>query len=143
MTDAAALLHRQRRVFHARENGAEVVLDLAEHKAVEQGDAAPGAGAGEDASRRQEAEIGDGVVEARGPLIAHFLPPFSVNAAARATRQKVSSSDASIAAPSGDFRRYLRSQMSREMGAENSASLRIGASCCSAHKYGSERVQSQ
>ena len=58
-----------------------------------------------------------------------FLPPFSAVAAARATRQKVSSSDESALPPSVLFRRYLRSHISREMGAENSASSGIGASC--------------
>ena len=72
-----------------------------------------------------------------------FLPPFSAAAAARATRQNVSSSDESESPPSTFFRRYLMSHISREMGAENSASSRIGASCSSARKYGVEAAQSQ
>ena len=71
--DPAALLHGQRGILHALEDGAQVVVDLAEHEAVEQGDVAACAGAGEDAAGRQEAEIGDGGVEALGPLLARLL----------------------------------------------------------------------
>ena len=59
MADAAALLHRQCGLFHALENGRKVVLDLAQHKAVEQRDPSVGAGPGQNAARRQKTEIGD------------------------------------------------------------------------------------
>ena len=65
---------------------------------------------------------------------AHFsrarLPPFSGAAAARATRQKVSSSVASMGAPSGRLKRYLRSQISCEIWAEKSGSVVIGGPLC-------------
>ena len=73
MPDPAALLHGQRSILHALEDGAEIVLDLAQHEAVEQRDVATGAGAGEDAAGRQEPEIGDGTVEALCPLLARLL----------------------------------------------------------------------
>ena len=143
MPDTAALLHGQRGILDARENGAEVVVDLAEHKAVEKGNGAARTGAGEDTPGRQEAEVGHGAVEALGPLLACFLTALLAAAAARATRQNVSSSENSALPPSALLRRYLRSHISREMGAENSASSRMGASCCSAREYGVEEAQSQ
>ena len=73
MPDAAALLHGQRGILDAREDGAEIVVDRAEHEAVEEGDGAPRAGAGEDTACRQEAEVGHGAVEALGPLLAGLL----------------------------------------------------------------------
>ena len=63
----------------------------AHDEAVEQRDVAARAGAGEDAAGRQEAEIGHSLVEARAHFSRAFLPPFSAAAAARATRQNVSS----------------------------------------------------
>ena len=53
------------------------------------------------------------------------LPPFSGAAAARATRQNVSSAVASMGVPSSPLKRYLRSQISAEIGAGNSNSVGI------------------
>ena len=95
VADAAALLHGQRGFLHVVEDGAEVVLDRPMHEAVEQRHRAARAGAGEDAAAGQEAEVADGVMEARAHFSCARLPPFSRAAAARATRQNVSSSVAS------------------------------------------------
>ncbi len=67
IADAAALLHRQRRFAQMRKDPAHVVRDGAHHKAVEQRDRAGAAGAGDDAARRQELEIGHRRVEPLGP----------------------------------------------------------------------------
>ena len=57
VADAAALLHGQRRLLQMLEDPGHVVRDVAHDEAVEQGDPAPGAGAGEDAAGGQELEI--------------------------------------------------------------------------------------
>jgi hypothetical protein len=60
---------------------------------------------------------------------AHFsctrFPPFSTLAAARATRQKVSSRLASAAISAEPEKRYLRAQISREIGARNGADVSV------------------
>ena len=65
----------------------------------------------------------DRAVTAAGKAFAHWsrtrLPPFSTDAAARATRQKVSSKVTSTGAPPAAFRRYLASQISSEIRAGN------------------------
>jgi hypothetical protein len=53
-TDAAALLHGQRRFAQVLENAVEIVRYRAHHEAIEQRDRAAGAGAGDDAARWQE-----------------------------------------------------------------------------------------
>ena len=73
MADAAALLHGERGFLDVVEDGAEVVLDAAHHEAIEEGDVAARAGAGQDASRRQEGEIGHGLGEGLLPALAGAL----------------------------------------------------------------------
>jgi hypothetical protein len=68
VADAAALLHGQRGLAQVTEDAAEVVLDVAHDKAVEQGHTAPGAGAGQNPSRRHEAEIFERLVERHLPF---------------------------------------------------------------------------
>ena len=57
VADAAALLHGQRRLLQLAEDAGHIVRDRAHDEAVEQGDVARRAGAGEDAPGRHEAEI--------------------------------------------------------------------------------------
>ena len=70
---AAALLHRQRGFAQVTEYAAEIVLDVAHHKAVEQRHAAPSAGARQDPSRRQETEIFEHLVERHLPSLPVIL----------------------------------------------------------------------
>ena len=67
VADAAALLHRQRRLAQMRKDPAHVVGDRAHDKAVEQRHRAAAAGAGDDTPRRQELEIGHRRVKPLGP----------------------------------------------------------------------------
>jgi hypothetical protein len=71
--DAAALLHRQRRFFHVLEDGAKIIVDAAHHKAVEERHLPIGAGPGDDAPRRQEAEVGERRKIAFRPALARAL----------------------------------------------------------------------
>src|SRR5580704_12590771 len=73
VADAAALLHRQRGFAQVTEYAAEIVLDVAHHKAVEQRRAAPSAGARQDPSRRKEAEIFEHLVERHLPSLRVIL----------------------------------------------------------------------
>ena len=67
VADAAALLHGERGFLDVVEDGAEVVLDAAHHEAIEQRDVATGAGAGQDATGRQEGEVRHGLGEGLAP----------------------------------------------------------------------------
>ena len=67
VADAAALLHGQRGFLEMLEDARHVVGNDAHDEAVEQRHRAPGAGAGEDAPGRQEAEIGHRLAEAVPP----------------------------------------------------------------------------
>ncbi len=71
VTDAAALLHGQRGFAQMGEDPGHVVRHGAHDEAVEERDAAPAAGAGDDAPGGQEAEAFERLAEARGPLRAH------------------------------------------------------------------------
>ena len=73
VADAAALLHGERGFLDVVEDGAEVVLDGAHDEAVEERDGAPRAGAGEDAARGQEGEVGHRRGEGFGPARAGAL----------------------------------------------------------------------
>ena len=73
IADAAALLHRQRRLAQMGENAAHVVGDRPHHKAVEQGDLAPGAGAGDDPPGRQKLKIAHRRVKPLGPALGVFF----------------------------------------------------------------------
>ena len=88
VADAAALLHRQRRFAQMREDAVHVVGDGAHDEAVEEGDVAAGAGAGQDAARRQELEIGERLVEPLGPESRDRAraPPARSRPAARCPR---------------------------------------------------------
>ena len=63
VADAAALLHGERGFLQMLEDRRHVVADRPHHEAVEERDLPLGAGAGEDAARRQEAEALERVVE--------------------------------------------------------------------------------
>ena len=63
VADAAALLHGQRGFFQILEDAGHVVGDVPHDEAIEEGDLAAGAGPGQDAARRQEAEIGQSLVK--------------------------------------------------------------------------------
>ena len=69
---AAALLHRHRGFAQMAENAREGVGDGAHDKAVEQSHRAIGTGAGEDASGRDEAEIGQRCGETVLPIAAQL-----------------------------------------------------------------------
>ena len=97
VADAAALLHRQRAFAQRAEDAVERIVDRAHHEAVEERDAAPGAGAGEDAAAGKETEIRERIGEAALPT-----PPVasgSAAASARATRAQVASIEGSAAPP--------------------------------------------
>ena len=68
VADAATLLHGQRGLAQMIENAAEVVGDVAHDEAIEQGHAPVGAGARQDAARRQEPEVLQRLVEGLLPL---------------------------------------------------------------------------
>ena len=68
--DAAALLHRQRRLAQRGEDAVERVLDRAHHEAVEQRHAARGACTGEDPTTGQEPEVVEHLAEATCPVPA-------------------------------------------------------------------------
>ena len=75
IADAAALLQGQRRFAQGGKNSVHRIGDGAHHKAVEQGDAAPGAGARQDASGGKEFVARQRVGEflgARDPLVGRF-----------------------------------------------------------------------
>ena len=114
VADAAALLHRQRRLAQMAEDAGHVVRDRPHDEAVEEGDVAAGAGAGDDPARRQELEIGERRGKARRPMRpdrARARP-----APSRPARQ-VSSMVLSTAAPSGPLSRYFMSQICCEIEA--------------------------
>ena len=67
VTDTAPLLHGQRGLAQMGEDAGHVVRDRPHHEAVEEGDAAPGAGPGQYPSRGQKLEISQGFIEALGP----------------------------------------------------------------------------
>ena len=73
IADAAALLHGQRRLAQLGENPGHVVGHGAHDEAVEEGDVAPGPGAGDDSPGRQEAEILQRLVESLRPQGGVFL----------------------------------------------------------------------
>ena len=72
VADAAALLQRQRRLAQMGEDAAHVVGDGAHDEAVEERDAAVGAGARQDSPCRQEAIAGQGFGERQRPFAALF-----------------------------------------------------------------------
>jgi hypothetical protein len=109
----AALLHRQCCFTQVTENAAEVVLDVAHDKAIEQGHAAPSAGAGRDPSRRQEAEIFERLVERHLPL---FWVTLCGRERAGDAAPAVLYRDVDRGAVVG-LNRYLASQICREIGA--------------------------
>ena len=67
VADAAALLHRQRRLAQMGEDAGHVVRNRAHDEAVEEGDVAPAAGPGKDASGRQKLEVSQRLGKAAGP----------------------------------------------------------------------------
>ena len=67
VADAAALLHRQRGLAQMGEDPAHIVRDRPHHKAVEQRHRPAAARTGDDASCRQEFEIGHRRVKSLGP----------------------------------------------------------------------------
>ena len=87
-----------------------------------------GAGAGEDAAGRQEAEILQRLVERRFPASPGSA---SACASARATRRQLSSIVRSTGVPSASFSRYFASQICREIGAALArAELAWGSHSC-------------
>ena len=76
MTDSAARLQRERRLAHLVENGAEIIVDAAHDKAIEQRDGAAGAGTRQNASTRQKSEICHGAGECLRPALANFSATF-------------------------------------------------------------------
>ena len=101
-----------------------VVLDAAHDEAVEQRDAAAGAGAGQDATGRQEGEIRQGLGEGLLPALAGALG--SASATAAATRVQVSSRVRSTALPSVPLRRYFMSQICWEIPGRGGSWRRMG-----------------
>ena len=75
VTDAAALLHGQRRFAQMGEDAVERIRDRAHHKTVEQGDIAAGAGARQNPPCRQKAVTGQRTGEDARPFGA-FLRYF-------------------------------------------------------------------
>src|ERR1700737_1986565 len=67
VTDAAALLHRQRRLAQMGKDPAHVVRDRSHHKAIEQSYQPAAAGTGDDPPRRQEFEIGHRRIKSLAP----------------------------------------------------------------------------
>ncbi len=67
ISDAAALLHGQRRLAERVEDARHIVRDIAHDKAVKQGDVPVGACAGDNAPGRQELEIVHRVEKPLGP----------------------------------------------------------------------------
>ena len=74
MPDAAAGLHRQRRFLDAVENARKIIGDFTQHKAVEEGHVAVGAGSRQNPPRRLKAEIGHRIVERVRPFLLLTLP---------------------------------------------------------------------
>ncbi len=85
VADAAALLHGQRRFAKARKDAAHVVRDGAHHIAIEEGDIAVGARAGEDAAGGQELMPGQGLGEGQRPF-ATLLGRFGLGGRQRHAR---------------------------------------------------------
>ena len=114
MADAAALLHGQGGFLQAIEDPVHRVGNGAHDEAVEQGDAAAGAGASEDPAGGEKAVVLHDGLELFFPISAAVRRLGSSQR--RATRCQVASTDGSSGAPPSDLRRYLRSQISREIG---------------------------
>src|SRR6185295_20114608 len=69
VADAAALLHGARGFLDVVEDGAEVVLDAPHNEAIEECYGPSRSRAGEDASGRQEGEVGHCIGEAARPSL--------------------------------------------------------------------------